>query len=48
MLLENAWKLDPLEDSAEQREGTDIVGSQLEAIGLGTGARDDLLLGAAS
>ena len=47
MLLEDAFELDSLEDSREQRQGTDVVGSQFEAIGLGARAWDDIAVGAA-
>jgi len=34
-------QLHPLDDSLEQRQGTDVIGAEFEAVGLGVFARDD-------
>jgi len=47
MLLKDAFELDSLDDSREQREGTDVVGAELEAIGLGALSWDSIPFGAA-
>ena len=40
-------QLHPLDDSVEQRQGPDVIGPELEAIGLGVFAWDDFPFGAA-
>ena len=47
MFAEDAPQLHPLDDSLEQRQGTDVIGAELEAVGLGVFARDDFAFGAA-
>ena len=41
MFAEDAPQLHPLDDSLEQRQGTDVIGAEFEAVGLGVFARDD-------
>ena len=47
MFAEDAPQLHPLDDSVEQWQGTDVIGAEFEAVGLGVFARDDLPFGAA-
>jgi hypothetical protein len=47
MFAEDALQLHPLDDSVEQRQGPDVIGAELENIGLGVFAWDDLPFGAA-
>jgi hypothetical protein len=47
MLLEEAVKLDALEDPSDQREGPDLVGAELKAVGLSELARGHVAVGAA-
>ena len=47
MFAEDALQLHPLDDSVEQRQGPDVIGAELETVGLGVFAWDDLPFGAA-
>ena len=47
MFAEDATQLHPLDDSLEQRQGTDVIGAEFEPVGLGVFARDDFAFGAA-
>jgi hypothetical protein len=47
MFAEDALQLHPLDDSVEQRQSPDVIGAELETVGLGVFAWDDLPLGAA-
>jgi hypothetical protein len=47
MFAEDAPQLHPLDDSVEQWEGTDVIGPELESVGLGVFAREDFAFGAA-
>src|SRR2546423_1419927 len=46
MFAEDAPQLHPLGDSLEQWEGTDVIGTESEAVGLGAFAREDFAFGA--
>src|SRR3954466_11296601 len=48
MFAEDALQLHPSHDSLEQWQGTDIIGTEFEAVGLGTFARECFPFGAAS
>jgi hypothetical protein len=48
MLVEDAFELDALKDPLEQWQGADVVGAQLESLGLGVFAGDGMAFGAAS
>jgi hypothetical protein len=47
MFAEDALQLHPLDDSVEQRQGPDVIGAELEAVGLSVLAWDDFSFGAA-
>jgi hypothetical protein len=47
MFAEDALQLHPLDDSLEQRQGTDVIGTEFEAVGLSVFAREDFSFGAA-
>ena len=47
MFAEDALQLHPLDDSVEQWQGTDVIGAEFEAVGLGVFAWDDFSFGAA-
>jgi hypothetical protein len=47
MLSQDACELDSVEDPCEQRQGTDFIGAEFEAIGPGTGAWNNIRFGAA-
>jgi hypothetical protein len=47
MFGEDALQLHPRDDSLEQWEGTDVIRTELESIGLGVFAREDFAFGAA-
>src|SRR4051812_18456853 len=47
MFAEDAPQLHPLDDSVEQGQGPDVIGTESEAVGLGVFAWDDLPFGAA-
>ena len=47
MFAEDALQLHPLDDSVEQGQGTDLIGAEFQAVGLGTFAWDDLPFGTA-
>ena len=48
MVLEDTFELDSLPKiRLSKRQGTDVIGAEFEAIGLGTGAWNDILVGAA-
>jgi len=47
MFGEDALQVHPLDDSLEQREGTDVIGTELEAVGLSVFAWEDFPFGAA-
>src|SRR5947207_47125 len=48
MFAEDALQLHALDDSLEQWQGTDVIGTEFEAVGLGVFAREDFPFGAAS
>ena len=47
MFAEDALQLHPLDDSLEQRQGTDVIGTEFEAVGLSVFAWEDFAFGAA-
>jgi hypothetical protein len=47
MFAEDALQLHTLDDSLEQREGPDVIGTELEAVGLSEFAWEDFAFGAA-
>jgi hypothetical protein len=47
MFAEDALQLHPLDDSVKQWQGTDVIGAEFEAVGLGVFAWDDFPFGAA-
>ena len=47
MFAEDARQLHPFDDSFEQWQGADVIGAELEAVGLSVFAWDDLPFGAA-
>jgi hypothetical protein len=48
MFAEDAPQLHPSHDSLKQWQGTDVIGTEFEAVGLGTLARERFPSGAAS
>jgi hypothetical protein len=47
MFAEDALQLHPLDEKLEQWQGADVIGTELEAVGLGVLAREDFAFGAA-
>ena len=47
MFAEDAPQLHPLDDSLEQWQGTDVIGTELEAVGLSVFTWEDFPFGAA-
>ena len=47
MFAEEVPQLHPLDNSVEQWQGSDVIGAEFQAVGLGVLARDDLPFGAA-